>query len=188
MHDELCYNEIMTEKNPDIIDRLVAWGCHLFHLDKHTKFFTQLAKFVIVGFANTAIDWALYFVLYYYLNLDPLIANIFSFSASTIFSYFASVLWVFDTTSKKTRRRLFTEFVILNLIALGITELLLYLFIYQLNLNDMLAKVIATAIVMIFNYVTRKLFLEEHHKPQKPETAEHQKAEKSQKQDVSDLI
>lgn len=154
----------MTEKKPDIIDRLVAWWCRLLHLEKHSSLLSQLAKFVIVGFANTAIDWVLYFVLYYYIGLDPLIANIFSFSASTVFSYFASVLWVFNTTSRKTKRRLFTEFVVLNLVALGITELLLYLFIYQLGLNDMLAKVIATAIVMIFNYITRKLFLEDRQK------------------------
>lgn len=161
---KLCYNHIMTDKQKptgDIIDRLVAWGCKILHLQNYTHILQQLTKFVIVGVINTLIDWGIYYLLADILGWNPLLANIPSFSAATIFSYFASVLWVFDTTTRKTKRRLFIEFIILNLIALGLTELLLYLFIDGCGLDNMLAKVLATAIVMIFNFVTRKLFLEE---------------------------
>ncbi len=158
----MCYNVTMPKNSGgDPIDQLVAWGCRLLHLQKYTHIFQQLAKFVIVGVANTLIDWGIYYVLADVWGWDPLLANIPSFSIATIFSYFASVLWVFETTTRKTKRRLFTEFVILNVVALGMTELLLYLFIDGLHLGNMLAKVIATAIVMIFNFVTRKLFLED---------------------------
>lgn len=161
----------MTEKSTgDIIERLVAWGCKILHLQKYTHILQQLTKFIIVGVINTLIDWGIYYVLADVLGWDPLLANIPSFSAATVFSYFASVLWVFDTTTRKTKRRLFIEFIILNLIALGLTELLLYLFIDGCGFGNMLAKVLATIIVMIFNFVTRKLFLEErkHAKTENP--------------------
>ena len=149
-----------TPSHSDWVDRLVLWGCRLLHLEAHTAILQQLAKFVIVGVINTAIDWILYFILDEFFHINPLIANIFSFTASTTYSYFASMSWVFHPTREKTRRRLFVEFVILNLIALGLTEILLFVMIDQFAWDSMLAKIISTFITMIFNFITRKLFIE----------------------------
>lgn len=151
-------------KKPDIVDKLVGWGCKILHLTKHQKILTQLAKFVIAGVTTTLFDWGIFYVLVYIVNIEPLIAQIFSFTASTLLSYYINTLWVFDTTKNKTRRRLIIEFFVFSGIALIISEILLYIFIYQLHLNDMLAKVITTAITMVFNFITRKLFLEDHKK------------------------
>lgn len=149
-----------TPSHSDWVDRLVLWGCRLLHLEAHAAIFQQLAKFVIVGVINTAIDWILYFILDEFFHINPLIANVFSFTASTTYSYFASMSWVFHPTREKTRRRLFVEFVILNLIALGLTEILLFVMIDQFAWDSMLAKIISTFITMIFNFITRKLFIE----------------------------
>ena len=149
-----------TPSHSDWVDRLVLWGCRLLHLEAHAAILQQLAKFVIVGVINTAIDWILYFILDEFFHVNPLIANIFSFTASTAYSYFASMSWVFHPTREKTRRRLFVEFVILNLIALGLTEILLFVMIDQFAWDSMLAKIISTFITMIFNFITRKLFIE----------------------------
>ena len=128
----------MAKKKQDSIDKIVAWGCQLLHLDRHTKMFQQLAKFVIVGCTNTAINWAIYF------------------------NYWASTTWVFDTTSKKTRCRLFVEFTVFNGFAfLTFDEGLLWFLIYPLGWNYMLAKVVTTACGMVFNFITRKMFLED---------------------------
>lgn len=148
-------------KNPDAIDKLVAWGCNILHLTKYQKILTQLAKFFIAGVTTTLFDWGIFYVLVYIINVEPLIAQIFSFTASTLLSFYINTLWVFDTTKNKTRRRLIIEFFVFSGIALVISEILLYVFIYQLHLNDMLAKIITTAVTMVFNYVTRKLFLED---------------------------
>lgn len=150
---------------PDLIDQLVAWGCKILHLTKYQKTLTQLAKFFIAGVATTLFDWGIFYVLVYLLHVAPLIAQIFSFAASTLLSYYINTLWVFDTTKNKTRQRLVIEFFVFSGIAFAISEVLLYVFIYQLHMNDMLAKVITTAVTMVFNYITRKLFLEDHHKP-----------------------
>lgn len=122
--------------------------------------FNQIFKFVIVGGIATLIDWIIYFILYNWFNIHPLLANIFSFSISVIYNYIASVRWVFNVDKNKSKQRMFFEFIILSIIGLLLTELFLYLFITLLNMNEMVSKIIATAIVMVFNFVTRKIFLE----------------------------
>ncbi len=156
-----------AKTKPDFIDKLVAWGCQLLHLTKYQQILTQLAKFVITGVIATAIDWLIYAILITWLQMDPLIAQLFSFTAATIFNYYSNTIWVFNTTKNKTRRRLITEFFILSFIGLGISEGLLALFIYQLGMGEMIAKIITTAIVMVFNFITRKLFLEDRKPKQK---------------------
>lgn len=147
-----------------LIDGLVAWGCRILHLAKYQKILTQLAKFVITGVIATAIDWVIFYILVYMVKMDPLVAQLFSFLFSTLFNYWSNTKWVFDTTKNKTRKRLVTEFFVISFVALGISEALLALFINVLAMNDMLAKVLTTAVIMVFNFVTRKIFLEDRAK------------------------
>ena len=135
----------------------------IFHIKVSAKtenLFVQIFKFVIVGGIATIIDWAIYYVLYNFLHIPPLVANILSFSVSVIYNYTASVKWVFDVNQEKNKKRMFIEFMIFSIIGLLLTELLLWIFIDLISMNAMLAKIIATAIVMVFNFVTRKIFLE----------------------------
>lgn len=124
------------------------------------KLLIQIFKFVIVGGIATIIDWVVYYILYNIMRINPLVANIGSFSISVVYNYIASVKWVFTVNEQKTKKRLFIEFVILSIIGLLLTELIIYGGIKYMNIEAMVIKIIATAIVMIFNFVTRKIFLE----------------------------
>ncbi len=132
---------------------------HNIDLNKN-KLLIQIFKFVIVGGTATILDWILYYILYNYLKINPLIANIISFSISTVYNYWASIKWVFEVNKDKSSKKLFIEFVLFSVIGLGLTELLLWIGIDLLSMNAMLIKIIATVIVMIFNFITRKIFLE----------------------------
>lgn len=150
-------------RKEDIIDKLVAWGCKILHLDKHTAMFQQLAKFVIVGFANTAINWVISFSLYLIPNFSPLWANTIAFAISTIFNFWASTTWVFNTTNKKSRRRLFIEFAVFNGFSFLAFDIGLYAILYyDLHWHKVISKVVTTACGMVFNFITRKMFLEDH--------------------------
>lgn len=152
-------------RKPDIVDRLVSWGCKLLHLGKYEAELQQLAKFVIVGVTNTAINWIISFTLYLIPNFSPLWANTIAFAISTIFNFWASTTWVFDTTKKKTRHRLFLEFVIFNLISFFSFDIGLYAFLYDgLGWGKVFTKIFTTFWCMLFNFITRKLFLEDHSK------------------------
>ena len=150
-------------KKKDKTTAFVSKCLKLLHIkvsEKTENLFVQIFKFVIVGGIATIIDWIVYYVLYNYAHLDPLIANILSFSVSVIYNYIASIKWVFDVKKDKNKVRMLVEFLIFSIIGLVITEILLWLGIKKLGMNAMLVKIIATAIVMVFNFITRKLFLE----------------------------
>ncbi len=129
---------------------------------KNNKLLIQIFKFGIVGGIATIIDFIIYYICYNSIGLDPLIANIIAFSISVIYNFYASVKWVFDVDNEKNKKVIFVEFIVLAIVGLVISELLLYLFIDKLNIHKMISKILATVIVMIFNFVTRKIMLEKN--------------------------
>lgn len=124
------------------------------------KLLVQIFKFIVVGGIATIIDWIIYFILYKFVKIDPLIGNLIAFSISAIYNYWASCKYVFEVTKEKGKTRLFIEFMVFAFIGLGINELLIWIFYTQLHWNAMLVKVMATILVMVFNFITRKKFLE----------------------------
>ena len=126
--------------------------------DKQIELLVQIFKFIIVGGIATLIDWIIYYICYHFIGIEPLLANIISFSISVVYNFWASVKYVFNT--KGDNKRNFIIFIVLAVIGLGINELIIFLLHNQLSWNAMLVKIIATAIVMVFNFVTRKKLLE----------------------------
>lgn len=127
--------------------------------DKNEKLLIQIIKFLIVGGIATIIDWIIYYLLYNYIDIKPLVANIISYSIATIYNYLASVKLVFDVKNKNSKEN-FIIFIIFSLMGLLLSELLIYLMIDKLGISKMIAKILSTALVMIFNFITRKKFLE----------------------------
>ena len=147
--------------NEDKTTKFVKKIMKLFHIkvDKKTeKLFIQIFKFVIVGGIATAIDFLLLFVFKDVFHIQVIISNTLSFCISLVYNYIASVSWVFDVNRKKDPKRNFIIFLIFSIIGLIINDLIMYLLIN--TLNTFISKIIATSIVMIFNFVTRKKFLE----------------------------
>ena len=120
----------------------------------------QIFKFIVVGGIATVIDWIIYFVLYHFIKIEPIIANIISFAVSVVYNYWASCKYVFKVNKEKSRTRQFVEFIVFAVIGLLINEVIIWGLHNELEWNAMLVKIIATAIVMVFNFVTRKKFLE----------------------------
>lgn len=119
----------------------------------------QILKFGIVGGIAFVIDYALLYVCTEYLNIYVLYSSIISFSISVIFNYIMSIKWVFDVNHKQTHKD-FTIFIIFSIIGLGINQLIMYLGIERLHIYYMLVKIASTGIVMVYNFITRKIFIE----------------------------
>lgn len=124
------------------------------------KLIKQILKFGIVGGTAFIIDYALLYICTEYLGIYYFISSIISFSVSTIFNYIASIYWVFDVNKEKSQSRNFVLFVGLSIVGLGINQLIMWFGVEQLHIYYMIVKIGATAIVMVFNFITRKLFLE----------------------------
>ena len=150
-------------KKSNQIDSLIEEVVQRYNLKldkKQQELLAQIFRFLIVGGIATLIDLGIYFILCQFVKLNPLISVIISFSISVIYNYWASCKYVYNVSKNKTRFARFTGFVILAVIGLSINELLLFIFVSKLLWNYMLVKIIATIIVMIFNFLTRKYYLE----------------------------
>lgn len=124
------------------------------------KLIAQLMKFGLVGAIATVIDFAVLIALTELLGLNPVLSATISFVVSVLFNYAASMKYVFARREELSRKKELAIFVLLSVIGLGINDLLMWLGTALLSANYILVKVVATAIVMIWNFVSRKVFLE----------------------------
>lgn len=123
------------------------------------KLIKQILKFGVVGGIAFLIDYSLLYILTEYAKIPVLYSSVISFSVSVIFNYILSTKWVFTTKEKQTLKD-FIIFVLLSVIGLGINQLIMYLGVDKLNMYYMIVKLFATAVVMVYNFISRKLIIE----------------------------
>ena len=125
------------------------------------KLLFQFGKFGIVGFLAFLIDYGLLVILTELLGINYLISATISFSVSVVFNYYASMRFVFVHKKGLSRKREFFVFVTLSIIGLLINDGLMLAGTELIGIPYLVTKLFATVIVMIWNFVTRKIFLED---------------------------
>ena len=106
------------------------------------------------------IDFAILYCLTDWAGWHYLVSAAAAFTGSVIVNYILSVTFVFDTNERYQKSRNFTLFIIFSIIGLLLTELIMKIGVDGIGLNYLLVKIGATAIVMVYNFITRKKFLE----------------------------
>lgn len=137
------------------------------------KLLDQILKFVTVGGISFLVDFFVYTIMCNVLHIHYILAGICGFTISVIVNYILSMRYVFVPKEDMGKDRAFILFVVLSLIGMGLNSVLLYLCIDVIYMNlhslrqllsvewmNIVAKIFATVIVMIYNFVTRKIFLE----------------------------
>lgn len=130
--------------------------------DKIISLLKQIIQFGLVGGIAFVIDYGVFALLTKVFGVHYLISQIISFVLALAFNYIASVKWVFK--AKKQNLIEATKFVVLSIIGLGINELLLFVGVSKMNYEELIVKLFVTIIVMIYNFITRKIFIEERKK------------------------
>ncbi len=125
------------------------------------KLLMQIIKFVFVGGTAFLIDYYLLLFLTNTMNIHYVVSNVISFCVSVIYNYILSAFWVFEMDKNKSKTQTFVVFIVLSVIGLLINTVVVFLLydatkIFALSIS----KIIATAIVMVYNFVSRKIFLE----------------------------
>ena len=125
------------------------------------KLFSQLIKFGLVGGIAFLIDYGIMVFLTEVFKIPSLISAAISFTVSVIFNYIASVKWVFDVDKgKNSKTKELVVFILLSIVGLGINELIMWIMDKEFGIYYMISKIVATIVVMCYNFITRKLFLE----------------------------
>ena len=151
------------------------------------QLFWEIFRFLLVGATATLVDYAVFYLFRQWLLLARLmeggtwnilsliIATAFGFGAGLLVNWILSVKFVFRAVKNKeesSSTKSFFIFAVIGLIGLGITELGVVLLVhvfpeitlfgttaFLLPWKEWLAKIIMTCIVLVFNYVGRKLFV-----------------------------
>ena len=129
-------------------------------MKKKTNLMQQIIRLAVVGGSAFVIDYGIMIFLTEVFGVNYLISSGISFTVSVIFNYVLSVKWVFNVTDERSKTQDFAVFIILSVIGLGINQVIMWLAVDILGIFYMLSKIGATGVVMVYNFVTRKIFLE----------------------------
>ena len=126
---------------------------------KNNKRFMEVFRFLITGGLSFVVDYGILIGLTTGLSVNYLISSAISFTVSVIVNYYLCVLWVFDGADKSNDKKVVIMFIGSSVIGLIFNQILMYLFVSILGVFYMIAKIITTAIVMVWNYVMKKMAL-----------------------------
>lgn len=124
------------------------------------KLIKQFMKFGVVGVIAFFIDYGLLALLTELFGINYLVSATISFTVSVIFNYIASMRYVFTHKEDMSRRREFIIFVVLSVIGLLLNNLIMWAGVELAGIHYLIVKIGATAVVMVWNFVTRKIFLD----------------------------
>ena len=126
--------------------------------EKTTNIFIQFFRYIFVGgFAFLADAFTLWLCEKW---MNYMIAAAIAFVVGLAINYALSIWFVFSESSKvKNKVKEFVVYGIIGLIGLLITEGIMYLFTDVFGLYFLISKIIAAEIVLVWNFVARKVVL-----------------------------
>lgn len=127
----------------------------------------KFVKFGVVGASGAVIDFGLTALCKGILGVPELLANAIGFTVAATSNYFFNRVWTWRSTSKEVGVE-YAKFFIVSLIGLGLNSIIVFLLKdisivprivdTTLDWDFWVAKVIATAIVMVWNFLANNYF------------------------------
>ena len=152
------------------------------------QLFWEIFRFLLVGGTATVVDYIVYYLFRQWI-LPPTLINTavwnswslilstaFGFGVGLVVNWLLSVKFVFQAVKDKkesSSKKSFVIFTVIGLIGLAITEIGMHVLVsvlpafpflgttafFGLPWKEWLSKVIMTCLVLVFNYVCRKIFI-----------------------------
>lgn len=127
--------------------------------EKTDNTFIQFFRYCFVGGLAFLVDYGLLYLLSDKFGLHYLLSASIAFIAGLVVNYLISTFWVFSESKYQDKRKEFAIFAIIGVIGLGLTEGLMWLFTDLAGMHYMLSKLITAALVLLWNFIARKVIL-----------------------------
>lgn len=142
----------------------------IFGFDYTDNEYMKIFMYLLVGGSAALLEWGLFFVFFsmlMHIGLFPiqtqnvLVATTLAFGTSTLYHYFLCNRFVFDSGSRYHKGTEVSLVFLVSAIGLGWNLLLMWIFTSPvlLGLNPMFSKIMASAIVTVWNYLSRKKWI-----------------------------
>ena len=142
----------------------------IFGFDYTDNEYMKLFMYLLVGGSAALLEWAMFYIFFRLLSSAAvfsvqtqivLTATTMAFALSTLYHYILCNRFVFDSGSRYQRGTEVSLVFIVSAMGLGWNLLLMWLFTSPsfLGLNPMISKIKASAIVTVWNYVSRKKWI-----------------------------
>ena len=122
----------------------------------------QFLRYMVTGGFAFVADFGLFALCLYAFGWHYLLANLVGLVAGLVLNYLMSILWVFTACKRILKTKKGIEFVLFALVGIagvGINQVLMYLMVDGLGINEMVSKMIAAVLVLMWNFGARKLIL-----------------------------
>lgn len=117
----------------------------------------KFLKFCLVGFSGMVVDFGTTWLCKEKFGWNKYVSNSSGFILAATNNYLWNRLWTFQSTNTNIPVE-YGKFFLISAIGLGINNLVVYLLHGKLKLNFYLAKIIAVAVVTIWNFAMNYLF------------------------------
>lgn len=142
----------------------------IFGFDYTNNEYMKIFIYLLVGGSAALLEWGLFFVFFSVLThvgifslqtQTVLAATTLAFATSTLYHYFLCNRFVFDSGSRYHKGTEVSLVFLVSAVGLGWNLLLMWIFTSPmlLGLNPMLSKIMASAIVTVWNYLSRKKWI-----------------------------
>lgn len=120
------------------------------------KLLVQFVRYFFVGGLAFVVDFGLLYILTEYAGLHYLLSATLSFIAGLLVNYIISCLWVFNGSKFKNRLVEFLFFAAIGVVGLALNDALIWLFTDCIGTHYMFSKIVAAAMVYLWNFFARK--------------------------------
>lgn len=119
----------------------------------------KLIRYFFVGGTAALVDFGIFAALIKLGGFDWFWSAVISFVVATAVNYFLSVRHVFESGIRFARHHEVALVFLVSGIGLGINQAVLFLLIGYFGLNALVAKVSATGVVFVWNFLARSRFV-----------------------------
>ena len=122
----------------------------------------QFLRYFVTGGLAFIVDFGAFALSLYCFEVHYLVSNLIGLMAGNVVNYLLSISWVFSAEKRKMGKHRLLEiivFVLISLFGMGLNEFLMYLFVGILVVQEMISKIVAAIIVLLYNFFARKYIL-----------------------------
>jgi len=119
----------------------------------------KLIKYLLVGGFSSLVDLSIFSFFSILLEFNYLVVGFFSFIAATLLNYLLSIMHVFESGVRFSKRNEIIVVMFVSGIGLLINQVILYYAVEILVIAKFFAKILASGSVFFWNYSIRSFYI-----------------------------